>query len=377
MRLNVEGLEAKLREARLVARHERKTRDGAQESKIRVARRRKLELHAAKLRRALFEVGAVAERTLPRAFGQKAADVDVGENEFRLVGKARRLCEQRAILMDHRLAVPGEVSGRLALPCGRIDIGRKAARRMRRAKRLPEVGLADDGVRRREVDEHRGACERGARGRRDRNPNVLANLHMDREPREIARLDEDVGAKGRDLARDRNLFAGNVPARGEMPLLVKLAVVRQIDFRRDGQNPPAQDRDGAVVEPPEAPQRRADDDERMNVARGRNDGGKSRLDRAKQRVLLQKIIDGVGRNPQFREKHKRRARPASLQRHLDRARGVEGGVRDTHARRRRRDADEAVVVQTEERMGHQVSRERPIRRVRFQPGSISPADNAQ
>ena len=131
VRLYVERLETQLGEPRFVGRHEGKATDFAQKSEIAVARRGEFESYATIVRRTLLHVGAGAERPLPHPLGKKTTDVDIGERQLRFVGKARRLGENFALLADQRFSVPREVRRRFALPRRRIEIGRKAARRMR------------------------------------------------------------------------------------------------------------------------------------------------------------------------------------------------------------------------------------------------------
>ena len=71
MRLNVEGLEAKLGEPRLVVRHEGKARDVAHQAEVDVARRIELEGDAAEIRSRRLDVGAVAERALAHALSHE------------------------------------------------------------------------------------------------------------------------------------------------------------------------------------------------------------------------------------------------------------------------------------------------------------------
>ncbi len=361
MGLDIEGLEAEFREPRLVVRHKRKARDLAHEAKVDVTRRRQFERHTAILRRTRFDIRAIAERPLPRAFGRKAPQIDVRQDELRLVGKAWRLCEKVALFEDHRLSVPGEIGRRLPLPRSGIEIGGKAAGRMRRAQGLAVVRLANYGVGGRQIEQQSRPRKRRARRWRDRNPYVLADFHMDREALEIRGLEQHVRAERRQLPGDRNLLAHNKGARSEVALLIEFPIVREIGLGRHGENASAEHRDGAIVEPPPMAQRRPDDDDGMERARSVYQIGKRPLDSPKQRLLLQEIVDGVGGNPKLREKCERGAPLMRLPRQLYRARDVEVGIGDPHPRTSDGDADEAMGMQRKERMGHLSPRERPKR----------------
>ena len=68
MRLDIHRLETEFGEPRLVVRHKGKTRHGAQQAEI-AASRFKREGDAPELRRALLDVGAIAETSLTQALG--------------------------------------------------------------------------------------------------------------------------------------------------------------------------------------------------------------------------------------------------------------------------------------------------------------------
>src|SRR5207302_757224 len=68
------------------------------------------------------------ESVLPHAIGQQPVEIDVGERELRSSGEALRFGEQGPVLVDDRVAVPGEISGGLANACRAVQVGRQAAR---------------------------------------------------------------------------------------------------------------------------------------------------------------------------------------------------------------------------------------------------------
>ena len=311
VRLYVERLETQLGEPRFVRRDEGKASDLAQKSEIAVARRGEFESYATIMRRALLHVGAGAERPLPHALGKKTTDIDIGERQLRFVGKARRLGENVALLADQRFSVPREVRRRLALPRRRIEIGRKAARRMRSAERLAIVGFADDRIRRREIEQHGRARQRGARRRGNGNPYVLANFRVDHESGKIRRFEKRIGAEGRGLSGDGDVLARNKSAGREVALFVKLAIIRQIDLGRHGEHAAAQDRHGAIIETPAMAQRRADDDQRMNAARGLDEFDERHVDGARATPPAARDRRSRKRRSPTREKAraKRRADP--------------------------------------------------------------------
>src|SRR5207244_10825069 len=130
----------------------------------------------------------------------QAAEVDVGKGELRLGREAPRFGEQRAVLVDERVAVPGEVGGGFALARGAVEIRGEAARRLVRHELVAIAFLADDDVRRRPGSEYRGPCERGVGGGRRRHPQVLADLDVQHEVALLGETEDEIGAERRALS---------------------------------------------------------------------------------------------------------------------------------------------------------------------------------
>ena len=150
----------------------------------------------------------VAEARHARAFLAQVIEVEVGGDQAGLGGEADRFREPLAVLVDQRVAVPGEVGGGLAGTRGGVQAAGDAARGMRGAQQPPIVRLADGDVAGGEVGQHRGAGERGQRARRQRDPQVLAHLEVQHEAGQIARLEQQVGA-------ERHLLAAQAQRGGE------------------------------------------------------------------------------------------------------------------------------------------------------------------
>ncbi len=70
-----------------------------------------------------------AEAVGAHAVLRDAVEIDVAGDQVRLVGEALGLGDARAVLVDHAVAVPGEVGGRLAVAGGAVQIRGEAARR--------------------------------------------------------------------------------------------------------------------------------------------------------------------------------------------------------------------------------------------------------
>ena len=125
------------------------------------------------------------------------------------LGEALGFGEQHAVLVDHRLAVPGQVGGRLALARGGVHVGGQAARRRRAGQQLAVVGAADGDRAAGQVGQHRRAGQRGLGARRHRHPHVLADLDVQHEARQVGggeqqvRTERHVGAADADRRRAR------------------------------------------------------------------------------------------------------------------------------------------------------------------------------
>ena len=201
--------------------------------------------------------------------------------------------EQFAQLVDLTLAVPCQIGRALARTRGRIEIGRGRAHRLRRGQQRPLARLADDDVRGGEVAQHQCPGER-ARGRgRGRRPEILARLHVKDEVGDIAGGEDQVGAEGRALARDVDAEAGQTQPAREPALLIIFAVIGQEDLGDDAEDAAPRDRERAIIDAPVAPQRRADQQHRLELRAGLHDRRDPRLSRIEQRVLQMQIVDGV------------------------------------------------------------------------------------
>ena len=141
-----------------------------------------------------------------------------------------------------------------------------------------------------------------SRAWRDRHPEVLADLDMDDEAGDILRREHQVRAERDGLPAYPDFSALGAGARCEMPLLVELAVVRQVDLGHGAQHPAPVDRYRAVIDPAaDMAQRRSHQQQRQQLGRAFGDGAQGRFDRIQQRVLKQQVVDRVTGHRQFRE----------------------------------------------------------------------------
>ena len=125
----------------------------------------------------------VVEGAHPQPLGAQQFGVDVGDTAPLTLGEALGFGQQHAVFVDHRLAVPGQVGGRLALARGGIHVGGQAARRRRAGQQFAVLGAAHGDRAAGQVGQHRRAGQCGLGAGRDRHPHVLADLDVQHEAR--------------------------------------------------------------------------------------------------------------------------------------------------------------------------------------------------
>ena len=212
-----------------------------------------------------------------------------------------RLGEPLAVLVHERMPVPGQIGRRFAGAGGRVEIGRHAFRRLRRAQQPAVVGLADRDVAGREVRDDRRSRQRRQRARGQRHPQVLAELEVQHEARDVGRREQQPAAERHVLPEQPYRRRQRLGGRRELALLVELAVVGQVGLRHRAENPSAVHHDSAVEQSVLSPQRQpGHQHQRQRAARVHQpgEGGERRI---QQRVLLEEILVRVGRQAELRE----------------------------------------------------------------------------
>ena len=347
--LDVVDLHAALVERRRVGRDVGEAVDLALQRERELRRHGEAERHAAERAHPLLVLlDRVAERVQAHALARDALEVDVGADEVRADNEPLRFGEQVAALVDQRLAVPAEVGRRFAEPGRRVQVGGEAARRLHADEAVPVVGLADRDVRCRQVDQHRRAGERGIARRRDRHPDVLADLAGDLQERQVGRLEDQVGAEGHVGVEQAHRGRHRGVAGLELARLVELAVVRQVGLRHDAEDAAVADHRRAIEEAMVDAQRQADDGDRRDRGGRRGDAAERDLAGVEQGALVEQVVAGVGREAQLGEGDHDGALRRGLLEHPDRLAGVVGRIGDADVRHGDGDAREAVAVGVEE-----------------------------
>ncbi len=133
-----------------------------------------------------------------------------------------------------------------------------------------------------------------------------------------------------------------------MPALVEFAIVRQMDLRHDAEQTPAMNGERAIIEPAAMPQRRADENERHQRLRRRDEMIDSRNDAREQSLLQKQIVDRVTRERQFRKDRNRHRLLMQGRKKRDGSLRIGQGLGQMAAHRAGRDAREAVPVDRSE-----------------------------
>ncbi len=290
------------------------------------------------------EPGIVVERAVAHPLLPEALDVHVGDRQLRGPFESPRLGQQFARFVDRPLSVPGEVGRALARPGGGEDVSGEAAVRLAGAKQFALVRLADRDVGGGEVGQDQRPSQRAERRRRLRRPEILANLDMEDEVGKVVGGEDQIGAERHIVPGDRRLHPRQARAGSEPALLIIFAVIGQEDLRHDAQDRAARDHHAAIVEPPVATQRRADDQHGLQPHALFRQPRQPLLDRVEECLLQEQIVDRIGGDIELRKHRKIDAARVRLAGKLERLIDVERDIAGRGHGARRRDPDEAVAV---------------------------------
>jgi hypothetical protein len=258
------------------------------------------------------------------------------------------------LLIDHELAVPGQIRGGFPGAGGGEDIGAMGAAGLGVAQGGALARLADGGVRGGQVHHHGGARQRAIQAGRDRRPEILADLCV-----------YGRGPARRGASKSRSVPNGAVcPAtvivcrsapRGvrEPALFVEFAIIGQIALRDHAQKLAVLNGEGAVEQLAAHAQGAAEKDQRAQAGAGLDHIARRGVDGVQQGGLMVQIVDGVPGQRQFgKHRARRRGSWACATCMRSRSRRVRGGIGEMHRRGEGRDPGEAMAVKIRER-GHE------------------------
>jgi hypothetical protein len=117
-----------------------------------------------------------------------------------------------------------------------------------------------------------------------------------------------------------------------------------VRLRNDTENTARVNGNGTIVEPPAVLKRRANKKHRRKIAACPDNLLNRSIHALEKRVLPQKVVDRVARDPEFREHHEADALGVPLARLFQCCLRVEIGIADLAIRRAGRDADKTLIV---------------------------------
>ena len=168
----------------------------------------------------------------PAALIAQLLDVDLGGMDTAL--KAAVL-EHGAVFRDHLVGAEHHVGGGLAVAGAGVDVAAQELCGLHAHQMAAVAVLADDVVAGGQVADDGSAGRRQIHGGGDRGPHVLADLKAQDQLRQGDAGKHQLVAEGHGLAAEGH---GAVALRrgGELPLLVKLAVIGQVGLGDHAQN---------------------------------------------------------------------------------------------------------------------------------------------
>src|SRR5436309_7420409 len=116
------------------------------------------------------------ERRRANPIAAQPLQVDIRDGQRVVPAEPGRLLEDRAVLRDQAMATEDEVGRRFVYAAGGVDVPGDASPRLVAHELPPVWRLADDLVRRREIQQQVRPGERLPRTRRHRHPQVFADL---------------------------------------------------------------------------------------------------------------------------------------------------------------------------------------------------------
>ena len=255
--------------------------------------------------------------------------------------KGRGFGQQTAVFGDEVVRREDQVGRGFALARVGVNIGAERAGAARRDQH-PAVGvLADQLVRGGEVGDDGRARGGMAQRRRRGHPQILADLDGEREGGDFVHGKELLCAEQHVKAAERHRDVLSEGGR-EMAALVEFAVVGDVAFRHEAEQPAVRDHGGAVVEAVAVDNGQADERQHMQAARGFDHAGKRRFGVGEQLGLEEQVGAGVAGEKQLGQDEQLCARRVGAVHRGDHGLGILHRRAERHARTVRRDLDKSV-----------------------------------
>ena len=328
--LNFQNQLAALRARGVAARDEGRRRKPARQ-RDRAERQIKFDARVA-VRRRLKAGAAAAFRCQPPKI-QLRAGASVAE------GAAFR--QQRTVFADEIVRGKDHVGGGFAVAGVGIEIGAQEPRGLLRDELTAIFGLSGGLVAGGKIhnDGRAGQCVR--RARRQRRPEILADLRRQHEFRHGAAAEQQLRAEQRLLPGEAD--APDAGWRGgEVAALIEFAVVRNVGFRNEAEQPPAADDGRAVVELAVHIDRQADGGDQRQRLAGLQNGAERFFGGPLQRLLQKQVAACVAGEAKLGENGELRAVRSGLTHGFDGHFCVIGTVCDPQRRRERADPEKSV-----------------------------------
>ena len=213
-----------------------------------------------------------------------------------------RIEQDRPVFRDQAMAAVHRVGGGFPASRRGVGVGGNAPRALLGNERAAVVGLADQFVAGRRIEDEGGSGQRLTAARGDDAPQILAKF--DADDHFPVRFEKQVRAEG-DGGRPGKFdgSARNVPAAGKMALFVELPVVGQGTFGDDPPDGAVLKKDGGVEDAPPEADGRADDDDGPAPRAGGGDFAERLFASAEKIRLEEQIPAGISRDRQFGKKN--------------------------------------------------------------------------
>ena len=211
-----------------------------------------------------------------------------------------RLCKHRPVLRDHIMTAENLILSRFSFPRRGVNITRDQLRAGRLHQHFPIHILPHRLIGSRQVHQHRSSRQRMSRPRRQRRPQILAQLTAHRQAAHRIHCKQDVGSNG-NLFSMKKIDLRLLIARHEMSGLIKLRIRGDIPLGNKSQHFAVLQHRRHIVELVADLQRQSHEYQRVITRRCIRHHFQRFPCPGKQKLLQEQIAAGVARNAKFRK----------------------------------------------------------------------------